>query len=66
MIQMSGISMNRLLSTRPACEYNITCVCCSGKSGIFHMIPIFINNLLRILYSEVRVFLRYFAYNLLQ
>ena len=44
MIQMSGIIMDRLLSTRPASECNITCVCCSGKSGIIHMIPIFNNN----------------------
>ena len=44
MIQMSVIIMDGLLSTWPACEYNITCVCCSGKSGIIHMIPIFNNN----------------------
>ena len=36
--------MDGLLSTWPAGEYNITCVCCSGKSGIIHMIPIFNNN----------------------
>ena len=36
--------MDGLLSTGPACEYNIICVCCSGKSEIIHMIPIFNNN----------------------
>ena len=36
--------MDGLLSTWPASEYNITCLCCSGKSGIIHMIPIFNNN----------------------
>ena len=41
---MSGTMMDGLLSTMPACEYNIACVCCSGKSGIIHMIPIFNNN----------------------
>ena len=45
MIQMSGTSiMDGLLSTGPAGEYNITSVCCSGKSGIFHMIRNFNNN----------------------
>ena len=44
MIQMSPIVVDGLLSTMPASEYNITCVCCSGKSGIIHMIPIFNNN----------------------
>ena len=43
MIQMSGTMMDGLLSTWPASEYNITCVCCSGKSGIIHIIPIFKN-----------------------
>ena len=44
MIQMSGMVVEGLLSTRPGGEYNTTCVCCFGKSEIIHMIPIFNNN----------------------
>ena len=46
--------MDGLLSTWPASEYNITCVCCSGKSGIIHMIPIFNSNFIEDFVKRVK------------
>ena len=46
--------MDGLLSTGPACEYDITCVCCSGKSGIIHMIPTFNSNFIEDFVKRVK------------
>ena len=51
---MSVMIMDRLLSTWPASEYNITCVCCSGKSGIIHMIPTFNSNFIEDFVKQVK------------